>query len=156
MTKAPPKPLIRRTVAADVVGIVALLADDDLGRGREDASVQALARYLAAFEVLARDPNQIPIVLEHDGRIAGYLQLTLIPGLSRQGMWRGLIESVRIDKALRGQKFGEAMMLWAIDECRSRGCGLVQLTTDKSRDDAHRFYARLGFKATHEGMKLAL
>ena len=156
MTKAPPKPLIRRTVAADVVGIVALLADDDLGRGREDASVQALARYLAAFEVLARDPNQIPIVLEHDGRIAGYLQLTLIPGLSRQGMWRGLIESVRIDKALRGQKFGEAMMLWAIDECRNRGCGLVQLTTDKSRDDAHRFYSRLGFKATHEGMKLAL
>lgn len=150
------KPRIRRANAADVAGIVGLLADDDLGRGREDASAHALPRYIAAFELLAQDPNQVPIVLEHDGKIAGYLQLTLIPGLSRQGMWRGLIESVRIDKRLRGQRFGEALMLWAIDECRNRGCGLVQLTTDKTRADAHRFYARLGFKATHEGMKLAL
>ncbi len=150
------QPIIRLAVAADVPGIVALLADDDLGRGREDTSAQALPRYLAAFKILTDDPNQLPTVLEHDGRIAGYLQLTLIPGLSRQGMWRGLIESVRIDKTLRGQKLGEAMMLWAITECRTQGCGLVQLTTDKTRDDAHRFYTRLGFKATHEGMKLAL
>ena len=149
-------PLIRRATAHDVPGIVALLADDDLGRGREDNTPQALPAYLAAFEQMASDRNQLPVVLELEGQIAGYFQLTFIPGLSRRGMWRGLIESVRIAKARRGAKLGEAMMLFAIEECRGRGCGLVQLTTDKTRDDAHRFYERLGFSATHDGMKLTL
>jgi GNAT superfamily N-acetyltransferase len=149
-------PIIRRATTADLPGIVALLADDDLGRGREDASAVALPRYLAAFETLDRDPNQMPIVLLADGVVAGYLQLTFIPGLSRQGMWRGLVESVRIDKRLRGQKRGEALMRFAIDACRQRGCKLVQLTTDMTRADAHRFYVRLGFTASHVGMKLAI
>ncbi len=148
--------LIRKATAGDLPGIVALLADDDLGRGREDPSPAAMPRYEKAFEELARDPNQMPIVLTIDGGVAGYLQITFIPGLSRQGMWRGLVESVRIDKHLRGQKHGEALMRFAIDECRKRGCKLVQLTTDKARADAHRFYVRLGFVASHEGMKLAL
>lgn len=147
---------IRRATRADLGGIVALLADDDLGRGREDASASALPRYETAFDTLDRDPNQMPVVLVLDGRVAGYLQLTFIPGLSRQGMWRGLVESVRIDKTLRGRGHGEALMRFAIDQCRQRDCGLVQLTTDKTRANAHRFYARLGFVASHEGMKLAL
>ncbi len=147
---------IRRATVADLAGIVTLLADDDLGRGREDASLEALPRYQAAFANLERDANQLPLVLLVDGVVAGYLQITFIPGLSRQGMWRGLIESVRIDKHMRGQKLGEALMRFAIDACRARDCKLVQLTTDKTRADAHRFYVRLGFVASHEGMKLAL
>ena len=147
---------IRRAVQADLPGIIALLADDDLGRGRESTSIEALPRYQSAFADLDRDPNQMPVVLVVDGVVAGYLQITFIPGLSRQGMWRGLIESVRIDKRLRGRKFGEALMRFSIDACRARNCKLVQLTTDKSRADAHRFYDRLGFVASHEGMKLAL
>lgn len=147
---------IRRAMREDLPGIVALLADDDLGRGREDASPAAMPRYEKAFEELARDPNQMPIVLTIDGGVAGYLQITFIPGLSRQGMWRGLVESVRIDRRQRGQRLGQAMMRFAIDECRKRGCKLVQLTSDKARADAHRFYVRLGFVASHEGMKLAL
>ncbi|MEQ1614017.1 MAG: GNAT family N-acetyltransferase [Hyphomicrobiaceae bacterium] len=147
---------IRRATVADLAGIVTLLADDDLGRGREDASLEALPRYQAAFANLERDANQLPVVLLVDGVVTGYLQITFIPGLSRQGMWRGLIESVRIDKQMRGQKLGEALMRFAIDACRARACKLVQLTTDKTRADAHRFYVRLGFVASHEGMKLAL
>jgi ribosomal protein S18 acetylase RimI-like enzyme len=149
-------PDIRRAVAADLPGIIALLADDDLGRGREDTSAAALPRYAAAFAGLASDPNQVPVVMMIDGRVAGYLQITFIPGLSRQGMWRGLIESVRIDKALRGQGLGDQLMRFAIEQCRAKGCKLVQLTTDKTRADAHRFYIRIGFVASHEGMKLAL
>jgi ribosomal protein S18 acetylase RimI-like enzyme len=147
-------PLIRRAEACDLPGIVALLADDDLGRGREDATAAALPRYQSAFEALSRDANQMPVVLLVDGTVAGYLQITFIPGLSRQGLWRGLIESVRINRRFRGAGLGEALMRFAIEACRDRGCKLVQLTTDKSRADAHRFYARLGFIASHEGMKL--
>lgn len=149
-------PVIERASRADLPGIVALLADDDLGRGREDASPAALPRYEAAFAVLAADPNQMPVVMRDGADIIGYLQITFIPGLSRQGMWRGLIESVRIDKRRRGQKLGEALMRFAIQQCRARGCGLVQLTTDKTRHDAHRFYQRLGFVSSHDGMKLSI
>jgi ribosomal protein S18 acetylase RimI-like enzyme len=156
MVAMPGMVMIRPALIDDLPGIVALLADDDLGRGREDALPAALHRYQTAFDAIAADPNQLPLVLVADGLIAGYCQLTFIPGLSRQGMWRCLIESVRIDKALRGQRLGEALMVWAIDEARRRGCGLVQLTTDKSRGHAHLFYARLGFTATHEGMKRTL
>jgi ribosomal protein S18 acetylase RimI-like enzyme len=148
--------VMRRAITPDVPGIVALLADDDLGRGREDASAEALPRYRDAFATLDRDPNQMPVVLLIEGRVAGYLQITFIPGLSRQGAWRGLIESVRIDKSLRGRGLGDKLMRFAIEECRARGCKLVQLTTDKTRADAHRFYTRLGFVASHQGMKLGL
>lgn len=147
---------IRLATLDDVPGIVALLADDDLGRGRENQSVDALPLYRAAFAILDADPNQMPVVLVRDGQIAGYLQITFIPGLSRGGMWRGLVEAVRIARDRRGNGLGEMLMQFAIDQCRARGCKLVQLTTDKSRGDAHRFYERLGFAATHVGMKLAL
>ncbi len=93
---------------------------------------------------------------EQDGQIVGTMQLSFLPGLARRGALRAQIEAVRVAQSQRGSGLGAAMMGWAIEEARRRGCALVQLTTDKSRTDAHRFYARLGFVATHEGMKLAL
>ena len=112
--------------------------------------------YTDAFSAIAKDPNQYLAVVEIDGVLAGCLQLTFIPGLSRLGMWRGQIESVRIAANQRGEGLGRRMFEWAIEECRQRGCELVQLTTDKSRPDALRFYESLGFVASHEGMKLSL
>ena len=150
----------RRAAAADLAAIVALLADDGLGRGREDPRQPVNPRYLEAFAAIDADPNQFLVVAvdgpARGGQVVGYLQLTFIPGLSRIGQWRGQIESVRVAAARRGQGVGRAMLAWAIEQCRSRGCGLVQLTTDKSRSDARRFYESLGFVASHEGMKLAL
>ena len=146
----------RRATAADLPAIIALLADDVLGRGREDASSPPNSRYVQAFAAIDRDANQMMIVVESAGSVVGCLQLSFIPGLSRLGAWRGQIESVRIASSLRGSGLGRAMFEWAIARCRERGCELVQLTTDKARPDALRFYESLGFKASHEGMKLSL
>jgi ribosomal protein S18 acetylase RimI-like enzyme len=146
----------RRASSADLSSIVALLADDELGATREDASLPLDARYTAAFDAIDADPNQLLLVAESGGAVVGCLQLTFIPGLSRTGQWRGQIESVRVARDRRGAGVGREMFAFAISECRRRGCGLVQLTTDKNRRDAHRFYADLGFVASHEGYKLAL
>jgi ribosomal protein S18 acetylase RimI-like enzyme len=146
----------RRATRADLPRLVAMLADDALGRSREDASLPLDARYVAAFEAIERDPNQLLVAVEVDGAVAGCLQLSFLPGLSRRGQRRGQIESVRIAAGQRGGGLGRQMIAWAIDECRRRGCGMVQLTSDKSRSDAIRFYGSLGFKASHEGMKLDL
>ena len=140
----------------DLAAIVALLADDELGAAREDASTPLNPRYTAAFAAIAADPNQLLLVADRGGDIVGCLQLTAMPGLTRLGMWRGQIEGVRVARSERGSGVGGQMIRFAIAECRRRGCGIVQLTTDKSRPDAHRFYAGLGFVASHEGMKLAL
>ncbi len=145
--------ILRRATEADLPAIVALLADDMLGAGRE---VPGDPAYEAAFAAIEADPNQLLAVAEEIGRVVGCLQLTFIPGLSRKGMWRGQIESVRIASGHRGTGLGRRMFEWAIEACRARGCGLVQLTTDKARPEAHRFYESLGFVASHEGMKLAL
>jgi GNAT superfamily N-acetyltransferase len=145
--------IVRRATAADLDAIVALLADDMLGAGREKPGDPA---YAAAFAAIGADPNQLLAVAEEAGRVVGCLQLTFIPGLSRLGMWRGQIEGVRIAASHRGAGLGRRMFEWAIEACRARGCGLVQLTTDKARPDAHRFYESLGFVASHEGMKRAL
>ncbi len=150
------EPRFRRARADDLPAIVALLADDALGRTREDPRVPLDPTYLAAFAAIERDPNQMLAVVERAGAVVGCLQLTFIPGLSRRGLWRGQIESVRIAAGERGGGLGRAMFEWAIAACRERGCGLVQLTTDKTRGDAQRFYAALGFVASHEGLKLAL
>jgi GNAT superfamily N-acetyltransferase len=148
--------VFRSATTADLPAIIALLMDDPLGKLREDLSTPINPAYLAAFEAIERDPNQLLVVADVNGDVVGCLQLSFLPGLSHLGMWRGQIEGVRVASSLRGTGIGKAMIQWAIEECRGRGCGSVQLTTDKRRADAHRFYEALGFKASHEGMKLAL
>ena len=147
---------IRKAIDADLTAIVTMLADDALGATREDNSRPLNQCYIDAFKAIDNDPNQLLAVVERDGIVVGCLQLSFIPGLSRKGMWRGQIESVRITSDIRGGGIGRQMIEWAIEQCRKRNCGLVQLTTDKSRADAIRFYKSLGFVDSHEGMKLSL
>lgn len=145
---------VRPARRADLPELVAMLADDALGSSREGAPAAA---YEAAFERIDADPNQLLAVLESGaGHVVGTLQLTTIPGLSRGGALRAQIEAVRVHSSLRGHGVGGPFLRWAIDEARRQGCALLQLTTDRSRVDAHRFYARLGFVDSHVGMKLDL
>jgi len=146
----------RSATASDLPTIIGMIADDQLGQARDDARLPLDQRYLDAFAAIERDPNQRLVLAEQDGAVIGCMQITFIPGISRRGAWRGQIESVRVARSKRGGGIGTAMFEWAIAECRRHGCSLVQLYTDKSRADAHRFYERLGFKASHEGMKLSL
>jgi GNAT superfamily N-acetyltransferase len=148
--------VLRRATASDVPELAALMADDEIGADRETAD---LAPYEAAFRRVDPDPAQLLVVaVDPDaGRpILGTLQLSVIPGMARAGALRGQIEAVRVSSAVRGRGLGTAMIGWAVDEARRRGCSFVQLTTDKRRHDAHRFYARLGFVASHEGFKRQL
>ena len=149
-----PSVRIRPATRDDVPAIVRMLADDPLGATRERYADPLPDEYWDAFAAIEADPNQLLIVADVDGEAAGVLQLTLIPGLTRLGSWRALVEGVRIDRARRGAGLGEVMVTWAIGEAKRRRCRLIQLTTDKQRPDAHRFYERLGFVATHEGMKM--
>jgi len=137
----------------DVPAIVELLAADLLGAGREGDLDDA---YWQAFDQISADPNNRLVVADADGEVVGTLQLTLLPGMSRHGMLRAQIEAVRIAASRRGQGLGRAMIEWAIGQARERGCGLVQLTSDKQRPAAVRFYESLGFTASHEGLKLPL
>lgn len=145
---------IRPATETDLPAIVALLAADPLGEQRE--SPDDLAPYTEALKRLDADPNQLLVVAERAGRVVGTLQLTLIPGLSRKGATRSVIEAVRVHADERGNGLGTLFIEWAIEESRTRGCQLVQLTSDASRKDAHRFYERLGFTASHVGFKLQL
>ena len=147
---------IRPARATDIPAIIALLADDPLGQHREDTSSQPNPRYAAAFQAIEADPNQLLAVVTMGEEVIGTMQITFIPGLGRMGAWRGQIEAVRIAAAHRNAGLGQRMFEWAIAECRARGCNLVQLTTDRKRTDAHRFYERLGFVDSHVGYKLAL
>ncbi|MBB4004633.1 GNAT family N-acetyltransferase [Aurantimonas endophytica] len=146
----------RRATLADIPAIVSMLADDDLGSQRETATEETPQHYFDAFSEVDADPNQFLCVVQDSMEIVGTLQLTFIPGLARNGSKRGQIEAVRIVGDRRGERIGESLFAWALEECRSRGCSLVQLTTDKARPNAHRFYDRLGFKPTHIGYKLFL
>ncbi|MET7865093.1 GNAT family N-acetyltransferase [Micromonospora taraxaci] len=146
--------IFREAVRADLPAVIALLADDVLGKARDFTAVDEA--YERAFADITADPRNQLIVAEQHGELVGCLQITYIPGLGRHGSERSLIESVRIRSDRRGQGLGRDMMAWAIDQARQRGCALVQLTTDKTRADAHRFYLGLGFVASHEGMKLTL
>ncbi|MFF5310031.1 GNAT family N-acetyltransferase [Streptomyces massasporeus] len=145
---------IRAAIADDVPAIVGMLADDPLGAQRE--SPDDLAPYLSALERLSADPNQRLVVAVREGRVVGTLQLTIVPGLSRRGATRSIVEGVRIHADERGSGLGTELIEWAIEESRGQGCQLVQLTSDKTRADAHRFYERLGFTASHTGFKLQL
>lgn len=147
--------VFRRASSDDVPAIVALLVDDPIGATRE--SPADLTPYQQAFEAIDTDPNQALVVADRNSEVIGTLQLTIIPGLSRQGATRALVEAVRVAASARSTGLGTALMEWAIAEARTRGCAIVQLTSDKARTDAHRFYtARLGFTNSHEGFKLDL
>ncbi|HEX3479219.1 MAG TPA: GNAT family N-acetyltransferase [Kofleriaceae bacterium] len=157
MTTTPSSPVTFRTARRDDLdAIVAMLADDDIARSRSGHVAQVTPGISAAFDEIERDPSNELIVGEQGGAIVGSLQLTYIPGLSRGGMLRAQIESVRVRADLRGQGIGQRLIEAAIDRARQRGCGVMQLTTDLRRTAAHRFYRRLGFEASHAGMKRAL
>ncbi|MBX5171640.1 MULTISPECIES: GNAT family N-acetyltransferase [unclassified Rhizobium] len=142
---------------SDLAAIVRLLADDDLGGTREIVADPVDARYLSAFAAIEADANQLlAVAIDAADRVVGCLQLSFIPGLSRTGMWRGQIESVRVASDRRGSGLGAELIEWAIGQCAARGCGLVQLTSDKTRAGSMRFYEKLGFVASHEGLKRTL
>ncbi|MFF6907525.1 GNAT family N-acetyltransferase [Streptomyces sp. NPDC012389] len=145
---------IRPVAETDLDAVVAMLADDPLGAQRE--SPDDLTPYRTALRRLADDPNQHVVVAVREGRVVGTLQLTVVPGLSRRGAVRSIIEAVRIHADERGGGLGTQLIQWAVDESRRQDCQLVQLTSDATRKDAHRFYERLGFTASHVGFKLAL
>ena len=146
----------RQASARDLPRLVAMLADDELGAQREDSSQPLNSSYRSAFDAIDRDPNNALIVAEIDASIVGMLQLTFIPYLTYIGSWRCLIEGVRVLPGYRGQGLGTALIEWAIEAARKRQCRILQLTSDKQRPDALRFYESLGFEATHEGFKLRL
>jgi GNAT superfamily N-acetyltransferase len=147
----------RRAVAEDLPAIVRLLADDELGAQRERLEDPLPVSYVEAFEAIASDKNnELSVAEDPDGAVVAVLQLTFTPYLTHQGGWRATIEGVRVDSRLRGSGVGAQLFGWAIGRARERGCHLVQLTTDKRRPEARRFYESVGFEATHEGMKLKL
>ncbi|RBY90441.1 GNAT family N-acetyltransferase [Blastococcus sp. TBT05-19] len=144
---------MRPATADDLPAVVALLADDPLGQGREHAGDPA---YRAAFDRIDADPAHLLAVAADGDDVVGTLQLSVLPGLSRAGALRGQIEGVRVRRDRRAQGLGDALVRWAVEESRRQGCALVQLTTDLTRADAHRFYERLGFVHTHAGYKRGL
>ncbi|MGI5154231.1 N-acetyltransferase family protein [Microbispora sp. CA-102843] len=137
----------------DVPAIVAMINEDPITAARPSPGEPD---YHAAFEEVDADPRNELIVVESDGEVVGTMQITYIPGLSRRGGERALIEAVRVAVPYRNRGIGREMMRWAIERARERGCALVQLTSDKARTEAHRFYGSLGFAASHEGFKLLL
>ena len=146
----------RSAKRSDLPFIVRMLADDDLGSRRERYEDPLPEAYYAAFEQIEHDPNHELIVAERNGEVIGTLQLMFLPSISYQGGLRAQIESVRVDRQFQSQGIGSAMMQWSIQRAKQRGAHLVQLTTHKTREEAHRFYERLGFQGTHLGMKLSL
>ena len=147
----------RGAVEQDVERIVEMLADDVLGKERERVEKPLPASYLEAFKAIDADPNnELIVAVDGTGRIIGVEQITFTPYLTHQGSWRATIEGVRADSTMRGQGIGGQLIRYAIERAKERGCRLVQLTTDKQRPDALRFYEGLGFTASHEGMKMKL
>jgi ribosomal protein S18 acetylase RimI-like enzyme len=152
--RVPTDVIFRSATEADLPAIVALLADDAIGAGREDLS--SSDAYTTAFREVSADPRNHLVVADVGGEVAGTLQLTYIPGVSRMGTERAQIEGVRVAAAHRSRGLGREMIRWAVGQAEARGCRLVQLTSDKRRSDAIRFYESLGFEPTHVGMKLPL
>ncbi|HEU4745848.1 MAG TPA: GNAT family N-acetyltransferase [Anaerolineales bacterium] len=148
--------LFRLATRDDLPSIVRMLADDDLGSQREHYEDPLPDPYYSAFEQIHGDPNHELIVAEREGDVIGTLHLMFLPSISFQGGLRAQVESVRVDKRFQSQGIGSEMMKWTIERARQRGALVVQLTTHKTREDAHRFYEKLGFKGSHLGMKLSL
>ncbi|WP_253901505.1 GNAT family N-acetyltransferase [Arthrobacter sp. PAMC 25486] len=148
---------LRRAEESDVGRLVELIARDQLRSSVESAALQDRAPYLAAFHAIDADPAHLLCVVDSpDGAVVATMQLTFLPGLARRGAQRMQLEAVRVDEALRGNGLGSAMIRWAVAEAGRRGAVLVQLTSDNTRLDAHRFYERLGFAQSHAGFKLTL
>lgn len=147
---------VRSATREDLPAVVALLADDVLGTSRESTDPQDLPIYERAFDAMVAQGGNEYLVVERDGQLLAVMQFTVIAGLSRRGRTRALLEGVRVSSACRGQGVGRWFFEQVFARARAAGCTLVQLTTDKRRDDARRFYESLGFHATHEGMKLEL
>ena len=147
---------IRQATLEDFDFVVSLIGSDPIADARQPARPDDQIHQRDAFDAIARDPNHLLLVAEFEHQRVGSFQLSFIPGVSRQGAWRGQIESVRIHPDYRNRGLGSAMMTWAVERCRQRGCGLVQLTSDRQRSSAHRFYERLGFSPTHTGFRLSL
>lgn len=141
---------------ADLPFIIALAVEDSVVPTGDDPANGMAPEYLAVLAAIDADPNERFVIAELDGEPVGTLQLSFLPGFMRHGMWRALVEQVHISAAYRNRGFGTRMMSWAIEESRMRGCGMVQLTSNRKRRDAHRFYERLGFRPSHEGFKLYL
>ena len=148
--------VFRLATEQDLERIVEMLADDKLGATREQFVLPLPEVYREAFRAIDADPNNELVVACVGNKIVGVQQITFTPHLTRQGGWRATIEGVRTCSTVRGKGIGSELINWAIQRAEQRGCHLVQLTTDKTREDAIRFYERLGFQATHEGMKLKL
>ncbi len=147
----------RQADKEDLPAIVRMLADDALGAKRERYSDPLPEEYYRAFDAIEADPNNELIVVEDaNGTVIGTLQLTFLPGISHRGAWRAQIEGVRVSAEVRSSGIGRKMILWAIERARERGCPMVQLTSDKSRVDAIRFYEKLGFVASHQGLKFRI
>ena len=146
----------RDATSADLPFVVKLIHDDTVGPSDDDPANANGPDYERALAAISADPNQEMFIVEHDAEPVGIFQLTYIPGIARKGQWRGLVEAVHIVPEQRNKGFGKAMMRWAMERCRERGCGMVQLTSNKKRLDAHRFYRTLGFAQSHEGFKYPL
>jgi GNAT superfamily N-acetyltransferase len=147
----------RPATLADLPFMVGLIAADDVSAAQMDSGTDPNnTGYTAAMQAIAADPNQELYIVELAGNAIGTFQLTFLPGIMRQGMWRGLVESVHVTPSHRNHGYGKQMMRWAVERCRTHGCGMVQLTSNKQRLDAHRFYRTLGFEQSHEGFKIYL
>jgi len=146
----------REATEADLPFIDALIAEDAVAAARDPVTPGLADEQLEALRAISADPAHTLYIVEREGQRVGSFQLSFIPGVSRRGAWRGQIESVRVAEAARGGGIGEAMMRWAIAACEEKGCGIVQLTSDRQRPAAHRFYERLGFEPSHTGFKLKL
>jgi len=149
-----PKLSIRPARKSDLAALIALYGDDDLGVTRE--ATETDEAYQSAFDAIEADPNHMLVVGERDGKIVATLLLSFLPGLSRHGAWRAQIEAMRVLGASRGQGIGQELLDWSIEKARQHGCTLVQLTSDRRRANAHRFYERAGFEPTHFGYKMSL
>lgn len=148
--------IFRPATRADLPSIVRMLADDGLGSQRERYENPLPVSYVKAFEVIDNDKNHELIVVELEGEVVGTLQLMFLPSIGYQGGLRAQVESVRVDTKWQDKGIGSELINWAIERAKARGAHVVQLTTHRSREDAHRFYERLGFSGSHLGMKLNL
>lgn len=140
----------------DLPFIIGLIVEDSVVVTEDRAEDAMDEDYRAALAAIDADPNEEMWIVERDGIAVGCFQLSFLPGLMRRGMWRGQIELVHVADGARNLGIGSQMMRWALDRCREKGCGMVQLTSNKKRTDAHRFYERLGFARSHEGFKYYL